>query len=258
MAGADLSALADAVRNAGRRSGLDAIGIAPADPFHDARAVLESRKAQGLHGGMHFTYGDPARSTDPGRALPGAAALVVGARSYLHAEPSAPEGAGPVGRVARYSWHDHYVGLRAALTEVATVLDSSGWRTRVLADDNALVDREAAFRAGLGWYGKNANMLLPGAGSWFVLGAVVTDAPLPHAEQPVADGCVSCTRCLPACPTGAIVAPGVIDARRCLAWLLEAPGSFPIEHRRALGDRIYGCDECQEVCPPNRTVARHD
>jgi epoxyqueuosine reductase len=125
-----------------------------------------------------------------------------------------------------------------------------------LADDNALVDREAAYRAGLGWYGKNANLLLPGSGSWFVLGAVVTDAPLPYADRPEPDGCGTCTRCLPACPTSAIVAPGVIDARRCLAWLLEAPGPFPIEHRRALGDRIYGCDECQEVCPPNRTAAR--
>src|SRR4051812_7002237 len=196
MAGADLSALADAVRNAGRRSGLDAIGIAPADPFHDARAVLESRKAQGLHGGMHFTYGDPARSTDPGRALPGAAALVVGARSYLRDDAEPPPGPGPHGRVARYSWSDHYEPLRAALADVAGLLDEAGWRTLVLTDDNALMDREAAYRAGLGWYGKNANILLPGAGSWFVLGSVLTDAPLPYSGAPLADGCGTCTRCL--------------------------------------------------------------
>ena len=258
MGAADVSTLAAEVRARGLAAGLSAVGIAPADPFFDARAIIEARKAAGLHGGMHFTYGDPARSTDPDRALAGAAALVVGARSYLRADPEPPApGAGPCGRVARYSWHDHYVPLRAALAEVAAVLEDAGWRTRVLADDNALVDREAAYRAGLGWYGKNANLLLPNAGSWFVLGAVVTDAPLPHTETPEPDGCGSCTRCIPACPTGAIVAPGVVDARRCLAWLLEAPGSFPIEHRAALGDRIYGCDDCQEACPPNRAATRH-
>lgn len=259
MASADLSTLAEALHRRGTDAGLHAVGIAPADPFIEARAILEARKSQGLHGGMHFTYGDPCRSTDPSRTLPGAAALVVGARSYLRADPdsAAGTGAGPHGRVARYSWRDHYVELRAALGRMADVLVDAGWRARVLADDNALVDREAAYRAGLGWYGKNANMLLPGAGSWFVLGAVLTDAPLPVAETRQPDGCGACTRCIPACPTGAIVAPGVIDARRCLAWLLEAPGSFPLEHRAALGDRIYGCDDCQEVCPPNRTAARH-
>src|SRR6185295_8008395 len=103
------------------------------------------------------------------------------------------------------------------------------------ADDNSLVDREAAYLAGLGWYGKNANLLLPGQGSWFVLGSVVTDAPLPVAAAPATDGCGGCRRCLDGCPTGAIVAPGVVDARRCLAWLEQRPGPFPVEFRAALG-----------------------
>jgi len=132
---------------------------------------------------------------------------------------------------------------------------NAGWRAVVLVDDNALVDREAAYRAGLGWYGKNSNLLLPGRGSWFVLGSVVTTALLDVNDAPVADGCGACRRCIDGCPTGAIVAPGVVDARRCLAWLLQARGDFPIEHRAALGDRLYGCDECQEVCPPNRRAA---
>jgi epoxyqueuosine reductase len=120
-----------------------------------------------------------------------------------------------------------------------------------------LVDREAAYRAGIGWFGKNANLLIPGHGSWFVLGSVVTDAPLRiDAADPVDDGCGTCTRCLTACPTGALAAPGVLDARRCLAWLLEAPGDFPVEHRDALGGRIYGCDDCQDVCPPNKAADR--
>jgi epoxyqueuosine reductase len=158
--------------------------------------------------------------------------------------------------VARYARADHYGALRAGLAAVAARLAADGWRTRVLCDDNALVDRAAAHRAGLGWYGKSANLLLEGRGSWFVLGTVVTDAPLPPAPEPVADGCGSCTRCVDACPTGAIVAPGVVDARRCLAWLVQAPGPFPLEHRVALGDRLYGCDVCQEVCPPNRVEDR--
>jgi epoxyqueuosine reductase len=256
-----VEALLAELRRIGLAAGLDAVGVAPATVFEDARRELERRKQEGLHGGMHFTFGDPVRATDPSLMLPGAAALVVGARSYLRAPPS-DESGGPTrppgfpGLVARYSWRDHYAPLREALGAVATRLSQAGWQARVLVDDNALVDREAAYRAGLGWYGKNANLLLPERGSWFVLGSVVTDAPLPPAAAPVDNGCGSCRRCLDACPTGALVAPGVLDARKCLAWLLEAPGPFPNEFRVALGGRIYGCDDCQEVCPPNRTAAR--
>ena len=249
----------EALAAIGRAAGLDAVGVAPAEPFERTRRDLEQRKAAGLAAGMQFTYRRPERSTDPGRALPGARALVVGALSYAHesaaSEPSL--GHGPTGRVARYARHDHYATLRHALGTMAASLDGQGWRARVLADDNALVDREAAVRAGLGWYGKNANVLLPGRGSWFVLGAVITDAPLTAAAASVPDGCGACTRCLDGCPTGAIVAPGVVDARRCLAWLVQAPGPFPVEFREALGDRIYGCDDCQEVCPPNVRSDRH-
>ena len=152
-----------------------------------------------------------------------------------------------------YSWIDHYRPLRIALQAVSDHLVAAGWRARVLVDDNALVDRPAAVRAGIGWYGKNSNVLLPGWGSWFVLGSVVTDAPLaePGSTSAVPDGCGACDRCLTACPTGALGA-GELDARRCLAWLVQAPGVFPREHRVALGDRLYGCDDCQTVCPVNR------
>jgi epoxyqueuosine reductase len=248
-----VSSLWEDVRGIGVDAGLDAIGVARAEPFLDARRHLVDRKAAGLHGGMHFTYGDPERATDPGSLLPGARSLVVGARSYRAAVPAPP--GPPAGRVARYSWRDHYEPLRRALGAVAERLQSQGYTAVVLVDDNRLVDREAAVRAGLGWYGKNANVLLPDHGSWFVLGSVVTDAVLPVAV-PVADGCGSCARCIPACPTGALIAPGVLDARRCLAHLLQAPGDFPLEFREALGDRMYGCDDCQEVCPPNRLEDR--
>ncbi len=248
------ASVVDELVEIGYAHGLDAIGVAKAEPFDGTLAILEQRKAQGLHGGMNFTYRNPARSADPTRALPHAQSLVVAAKGYLQADPA--QAAGLQARAARYVWDDHYQALADGLEAIAASLRSDGWRTRILVDDNALVDREAAYRAGLGWYGKNANVLLPGQGSWFVLGSLLTDAPLPVSQQPVADGCGTCTRCIDDCPTAAIVAPGVVDARRCLAWLVQDDGEFPVEFRRALGDRLYGCDDCQEVCPPNRATER--
>jgi epoxyqueuosine reductase len=254
--------LADELRRIGREAGLDAVGICEARPFDQAERAIRERKARGWAAGMQFTYRKPERSTNPQAALPGAAAIFVGARRYeRRADDCHDRDAGrrPRGRVAMYSWVDHYEPLRAALGVVADRLRRDGWQARVLVDDNALVDRAAAVRAGLGWYGKNTNVLLPGSGSWFVLGSVLTDAPLTDAIDapvPVADGCRSCQRCLAACPTGALVGPGQLDARRCLAWLVQAPGVFPVEYRVALGDRLYGCDDCQTSCPVNR-LATH-
>jgi epoxyqueuosine reductase len=258
----DLEGLADELVREGRGGGLDAVAITSAEPFADTLATLRSRKAEGLHGGMAFTYRNPERSTDPSRSVANARSLIVAARAYDRTAPDPPAAsAHRAGVVARYSWEDSYAPLRAALERLADRLRAAGYNARVLVDDNALVYRAAAHRAGLGWFGKNANLLLPGAGSWFVLGSVVTDAPLPaRRHEPTSGahqtGCGACDRCLPACPTGALVEPGVLDARRCLAWLLEAPGPFPREFRVALGARIYGCDDCQDACPPNRVALR--
>jgi epoxyqueuosine reductase len=250
--------LPDELRAIGRAGGLEAVGFASAEPFTEARLALEERKAAGLHGGMKFTYRNPARSTDPERTMAGARTLVVGAYRYLRQEPDEPTDGRHLGRVARYAWSDYYRELRSALGAVADRLEAKGYRAMVLADDNSLVDRAAAVRAGIGWYGNNTTVLLPGAGSWYVLGAVLTDAPLPPDGSVEAGGCGTCRRCLPACPTDAIVAPGVLDARRCLAWLVQAPGVLPREYREAIGDRIYGCDDCQDVCPFNRLSERKD
>ena len=238
-----------AVLAVGRASGLDALGIAAASTLDRARAALFERRGRGLHADMAFTYRNPERSTEPSAAVAGARSIIVGARRYLCDEPERP--IGPSARIARYAWIDHYAPLRAGLWAMAHELRRSGWKAVAFADDNSIVDREVAWRAGIGWFGKNANLLLPHAGSWFVLGCVITDAALPVAARPVADGCGTCHRCIDACPTGAIIEPGVIDGNRCLAWLLQKPGVFPREYRVALGDRLYGCDDCQEVCPPN-------
>ena len=261
--GGDLTAI-------GAAAGLAAVGITGAEVFDDTRHDLESRRRDGLHGGMQFTFRNPQRSTDPGRVLVGARSLVVGAWGYRRRDDDGPaeatangrtQHARPTGSVARYARSDNYAPLRTALSRMADLLVAEGWQARVVVDDNALVDRAAAHRAGLGWFGRNTLLLLPGLGSWFVLGSVVTDAPLdptPSAgASEHAEGCGACRRCMTACPTGALVAEGVLDARRCLAWLVQAPGTFPIEFRQALGDRIYGCDDCQQACPINRTADRH-
>ena len=245
------------IASLGREAGLCATGVCRAEPFTRTARVLRERKKLGLHGGMQFTYRNPERATDPSGTVPGATAIVVGALDWHRPQRTPPDDGKPRARVAAYATDDHYARLRRALTAVAEPLRARGYRAVVVADENHQVDRAVAHRAGIGWWGKSANILVPGAGSMVVLGSVVTDAPITGiAPEPVADGCGGCRACLAGCPTGAIVAPGVVDARRCLAWMVQADGVFDARWRVALGDRIYGCDDCGDVCPPNRIRVR--
>ena len=265
------------VRAAATNAGIDAVGVTDAAPFLPARRAIVERKAAGLHAGMWFTYGRPERSTEPGRILDGAQSIVVCARTYrgvsAHLDSAQPQGANADsgrhgtatpkryrGTVAAYVAEDAYGALAAGLDQICEVLRSRGFAAVSVSDDNRLVDRAAAARAGLGWLGRNTMLLSHELGSWTVLGSVVTTALLPVAGALQPDGCGSCRRCSVACPTGALDVAGVLDANRCLAWLLQAEGSFPAEFRVALGDRLYGCDDCQVVCPYNEalglTVAR--
>ena len=247
----ELAAIADA-------RGIDKIGVCSADVFTDVRQALHERKAAGLSADMQFTYRNPDRATDPRRSLPDAETIVVCARSYRRTAPETTVAPTGTAAIAEYVWEPHYAELRVGLDAIAAHLRDAGWASRVLMDDNALVDRAAAYRAGIGWWGKNSNILVPGVGSKFVLGSVVTNAPLAVVDEPLDDQCGPCRRCIDACPTDAIVDDGVIDSNRCLAWLVQSAGVFPHEFRVALGDRIYGCDDCQTSCPPNLLSDRRE
>ncbi|MBK5268688.1 MAG: tRNA epoxyqueuosine(34) reductase QueG [Acidimicrobiia bacterium] len=228
--------------------GLNAIGVCLADPFTEVAKTLTDRKSEGLNGKLGFTYVQPEVSTDIRRTYPWAERLVVGIRSYVP-ESGTPEHAPVSAVVARFAVDDAYQPLVAGLEIVADALRAEGWRAEVIADDNRLVDRAAAVRAGVGWWGKNTMVLAPKVGPWVLIGSVVTDALL-EITQPMKRDCGTCDACIPACPTGALVAPGVLDARRCLAAWAQAPGVIPAEYREAMGDRLYGCDDCLDACPP--------
>ncbi len=251
----DIVKFSQELKQIGLQNGLDLVGISKAEKFQKTYYNLVSRKALGLHGGMSFTYRNPKRSTDPINILPTAKTIIVGALSYLHPVPENPNIQNQA-LVARYSWQDYYQKLRDCLVSIQHRLLEAGFEAKIVIDDNALVDKEAAYKAGLGWYGKNSLLLNVDKGSWLVLGSIITDAPLKYFDGKVGEKCGICTKCLNNCPTGALISPGVLDANRCLAWLLQAPGLFPRDLREKLGARIYGCDECQIVCPYNIKLQR--
>jgi epoxyqueuosine reductase len=226
------------------------LAAAPAEPYLETERAIRERRARGLFADMRFTMHAPERSCHPERALRGARTVVAAVLPLWRPEPAPP--AGPVGRLPRYAWSDPYDRLRTSLGRVRDALRGDGARAAVYVDANHHVDREAARRAGLTFYGKNTMAIAPGTGSFAALGAVITDAALVSATPaPVRDGCGSCTRCIDACPTGALDEPGVLDATRCLSYWTQSRQPAPPDVAAALGDRVYGCDICQDVCPWN-------
>ncbi len=242
-----------------KQAGIDAIAATGAEPLTQAAAEIEQVKSAEMHAGMHFTFSSPERSTQPALILPNARSVIVGVRSYAHVvETTDTEEITNTAVIANYVVEDQYGPLAEALEQIAEHLRQAGEQASVVLDDNRLVDRAVAYRAGLGWFGRNTMLLHPKHGSWTVLGAVVTTAALPTSNQVVSDGCGTCRRCETACPTNALSSgpdeSAVLNANRCLAWLLQADGAFPREFRVALGDRLYGCDDCQTTCPINEPV----
>jgi epoxyqueuosine reductase len=242
MTAADLSHLASEL-------GLDAIGAAPAAPYEETEEHIRDRRARGLFADMRFTMAKPEVSCHPELLLEGARTVVSAALCYY--EP-APEPGPDEAQLPRYTWRDGYADLRARLDELGRRL---GGRYRVLVDSNDHVDREAAARAGVGFYGKNTLLITPSHGSWVVLGTLVTDVEI-DATPPLELDCGSCRLCIDACPTGALDVPGELDATRCLSYWTQAPEAIPVEFRDELGAMVYGCDVCQDVCPWNRAIER--
>ena len=225
--------------------GLDVVGAAPAEPYEETERHIRERRARGLFARMRFTMAQPEVSCHPESLLPGARSVVSAALSYYGAGPEPKPGEG---RLPRYTWSDRYAELRSKLEQLGERLGGS---YRVLVDENQHVDREGAARAGVGFYGKNTLLITRHHGSWVVLGTLVTTADV-ERSSPLALDCGSCTRCIDACPTGALDEPGILDSTKCLSYWSQAPAPVPVEYRVAMGSYVYGCDICQDVCPWNR------
>jgi epoxyqueuosine reductase len=229
--------------------GLDAVGVARAEAYERTERDIRERRDRGLFAGMRFTMARPERSCHPETLLDGARSVVSAALCYWAPEPVA--GAGE-GRLARYTWQERYVELRERLDALGRSL---GGAYRVFVDANQHVDREAAARSGVGFYGKNTMLITRRHGSWVVLGTLVTDVEL-EATPPLDADCGSCRLCVDACPTGALDEPGTLDANRCLSYWTQAPATVPEPYRAELGAQVYGCDICQDVCPWNRGIEK--
>jgi epoxyqueuosine reductase len=229
--------------------GLDVVGAALASAYSETEQHIRERKARGLFADMRFTMANPEVSCHPESLLPGARTVVSAAHCYYAPEPPA---AGGAGRLARYTWYDGYAVLRERLEELGRRL---GGDYRVLVDANQHVDREAAARSGVGFYGKNTMLITRRHGSWVVLGTLVTTVEI-GTTPPLELNCGSCTLCIEACPTGALDEPGVLDSTKCLSYWTQAPEPIPEEYRADLGSQVYGCDICQDVCPWNRGIEK--
>jgi len=233
----------------GRELGLDVVGAAPASAYEETERHIRERRARGLFADMRFTMAQPEVSCHPETLVPGARTVVSAAHCYYAPEPPLEPGQG---RLPRYTWSDGYAVLRERLDELGRRL---GGDYRVLVDANQHVDREAAARSGVGFYGKNTLLITRRHGSWVVLGTLVTTVEV-EATSPLELDCGSCTLCIEACPTGALDEPGVLDSTKCLSYWTQAPGSIPEEYRAELRAQVYGCDICQDVCPWNRGVEK--
>ena len=239
---------ADLERLAGKL-GIDVIGAAPAVPYEETERHIVERRDRGLFADMRFTMAQPEVSCHPELLVPNARTVVSAALCYW--EPGPEPGPGE-GRLPRYTWRNAYAELREKLEQLGEEL---GGTYRVLVDENQHVDREAAARAGVGFYGKNTMIITRRHGSWVVLGTLVTDVEI-EATLPLELDCGECRLCIDACPTGALDEPGVLDSTKCLSYWTQSRQEIPEPYREALGDQVYGCDICQDVCPWNRGVEK--
>lgn len=253
---------------AATQAGLELVGVASPRPFHQLEQFLETRAAAGYQ--TPFTIDRAKKRTDPRETLPQVKSLVAVGMCYAPSgvglskgdtEPtggiSGSKSAGLSGCLAAFAQgEDYHQVLRGKLTLMLELWQKGlgreiTWTAQV--DTGPLADRAAAWQAGLGWYGKNCNIINPQKGSWLVLGTVLTDVEM-QADTPVEQRCGDCHRCLDACPTGALEEGGRLNAYRCVSYLTQSTGLIPRDLRKGMGDMIYGCDLCQKACPHNNQV----
>lgn len=231
--------------------GFKAMGAVGADP-DPQRPVLERWLADGMHGSMAWMAKDPARRTDPRQVLPEARTVISLFHPYHPGPMDPPPADVPRGRISRYALGDDYHDLLVQKLRLLAQ-DLADPTARVYTDTGPFLERSVASRAQVGWTGKSGLLIHPKLGTYGFLAEIVTAQELPVAANPHPDRCGTCTRCLDICPTGALVAPGLVDSRRCISYLtIENRGPIPRELRPLIGDWVYGCDLCQEVCPWNR------
>ncbi len=242
------------VKQAARAAGFDAVGIARAEPCDDAWHNYTTWIERGFHGSMSYMERNADTRRDVSMILPGARSVIVVAKNYYSPHQHPPDA---VGKIARYAWGDDYhVVLPPMLDQLCNAVKVlvPDAETRRYTDTGPVLEKEWAVRAGVGWMGKNGNILRRDIGSWFFLGVIITSADL-EPDQPMDDYCGSCTACLEECPTQAIIQPKVVDATRCISyWTIETKGDveIPLPIADHLDGWAFGCDVCQDVCPWNR------
>jgi epoxyqueuosine reductase len=240
-----------------REKGFDLVGVARAEPLVRGGERLREWQEAGMSADMGFMQRPPERLSDPRTLQKSARSVVSLGVSYYPGDH--PENTGAGGRVARYAWgRDYHEVIKGRLFELRSELEErlgAKIKARGFTDAVPLIERSAAQHAGLGFFGRNACLISQEAGSYFFIADLILDLDLP-VDEPGDGTCGRCTRCMSACPTGAIKAPGVVDARLCISYLtIENAGEIPRELREKVGDWAFGCDICQEVCPYNKTKA---
>ncbi len=248
-------AIKQEIRRAARHLGIDRVGFAAAGDVGE-RGGLQGWLDQSHHATMRWMAARPARRSDPRQVLDGARTVISAAVNYFHPQPATPAAGG--GRISRYAWGgDYHRIIKRQLLALVAHLQQE-WPdlgARVYVDTGPVLEKTWAHLAGVGWMGKNGNIITRERGSWVFLGEILLDRQI-EPDGPATDHCGSCTRCMTACPTAAIVAPRVVDARRCISYLtIEHRGAVAPEFRASMGNWLFGCDICQEVCPWNKFAA---
>ena len=250
-------AFADQIKAWAAELGFQQAGIADIELADDEGHLLEWLDRE-RHGEMHYMERHGTRRSRPGDLVEGTLSVISVRMDYLPDEAQKPEALldnPDVAYISRYALgRDYHKVVRNRLQKLADRINAAAgeFGYRVFSDSAPVLEKPLARNAGLGWIGKHTNLINKNAGSWFFLGEIYTDLPL-HADKPVGEHCGTCTACIEVCPTQAIVAPYELDARRCISYLtIELKGSIPLEFRKAIGNRIYGCDDCQLFCPWNK------